>query len=106
MDNFTAVYKILASLEAQMDLEKANPEAFSAEALGVSRERWKKYLRMMAEADYISGVRYESFVDGGGVLRIDDIRLTLKGLEYLQDNSMMRKVYRSLKGIKDAIPGL
>lgn len=28
-----------------------------------------------------------------------DIRITLKGLEYLQENSMMKKVYNAVKGI-------
>lgn len=35
-----------------------------------------------------------------------DIKITLKGLEYLQENSIMRKIYRTAQGIKDITPGL
>lgn len=106
MDNFKALYKILSSLEAQMDLERVNPEMFDHKALDVSKERWTKYILMMAEAGYVSGVSYKSYYDGGGMLLYDNIRLTLKGLEYLQENTMMRKAYRAVKGIEDIIPGL
>ena len=47
MDNFKAVYTILTALEKCMDLPHANIEMFNAEALGVSEERWKKYIEMM-----------------------------------------------------------
>lgn len=32
--------------------------------------------------------------------------ITLKGLEYLNDNTFMKKAANALKGIKDVIPGL
>ncbi|MEG0585127.1 MAG: YjcQ family protein [Christensenellaceae bacterium] len=31
-------------------------------------------------------------------------KITLKGLEYLHENSMMQKIMRAAKGIKDTIP--
>ncbi len=33
-----------------------------------------------------------------------NIRITLKGLEYLQENSIMRKIYKTAKGIVDMVP--
>ena len=32
--------------------------------------------------------------------------ITLKGLEYLQENSMMQKIYKTTKGIKDVVPAI
>lgn len=32
--------------------------------------------------------------------------ITLKGLEYLQENSMMQKIYKTMKGIKDVVPAI
>ena len=29
------------------------------------------------------------------------LKFSLKGLEYLQENSMMQKIYKTMKGIKD-----
>ena len=106
MDNFKAVFRILSSLEAQMDLPQANTEAFCADALGVSEERWKKYIEMMADVGYIRGVSVREYADGGRRINTDAIRITLKGLEYLQENSMMRKVHNALKGIKEITPGI
>lgn len=106
MDNFKAVYKILSSLEAQMDLEKCNMELFSADALGVSKERWNKYIEMMADVGYIKGVRIMRTVTGDTVVKDDGIQITLKGLEYLQENTIMRRIYNAAKGMKEVIPGL
>ena len=49
MDNFKAVYKILKALEASMDLEAANVDMFNAEKLGVSQNRWNRYIEMMLD---------------------------------------------------------
>lgn len=32
------------------------------------------------------------------------LKFSLKGLEYLQENSMMQKIYKTMKGIKDVVP--
>lgn len=34
------------------------------------------------------------------------LEITLKGLEYLQENSMMQKIYKTMKGIKDVVPAI
>nr|DAY80994.1 MAG TPA: YjcQ protein [Caudoviricetes sp.] len=106
MDNFKAVYTILTALEKCMDLPHANIEMFNAEALGVSEERWKKYIEMMLDCGYIKGVTINTYIDRTTVFNCNDIQITLKGLEYLQENSMMQKVYKTVKGIKDIVPGM
>lgn len=45
-------------------------------------------------------------ITGATRINASDVRITLKGLEYLQENSMMKKVYNAVKGIKDITPGL
>lgn len=106
MDNFKAVYKILSTLEASMDLDKANIDMFSADAIGVSQERWNKYIEMMLDVGYIKGVSIETYITGSKSVNCDNIQITLKGLEYLQENSIMQRIYKVAKGIKDATPGL
>ena len=34
------------------------------------------------------------------------VRITTKGIEYLEDNSKMKQAYKILKEIKDWIPGM
>lgn len=106
MDNFKAVYKILSALEKSMDYPEFDMDRISAETLGVSQERWNRYIEMMVDVGYIKGVRIKEYV--GGELQISNcgIRITLKGLEYLQENSIMQRMYNAAKGIKDIVPGL
>lgn len=104
MDNFTAIYKILQALEKAMDLPEFDIDQIGPEALGVSKERWVRYLEMMLDIDLIKGVRIQRNITGAYDVYDEDIRITLKGLEYLQENSFMKKVYKAARGIKDVTP--
>ena len=103
MDNFKAVYRILSTLEKAMDLPDFDMSLIGPEKLGVSEERWARYIEMMDDVGYIKGARIESYIDGTASVDASKMRITLKGLEYLQENSMMQKMYRMAKGIKDVI---
>lgn len=104
MDNFKAVYRILTALEASMDLPKNNLEMFNADALHVSEARWSRYIEMMADAGYVKGVKVDHYIDGTMSVNADNIEITLEGLEYLQENSIMQKIYRAAKGAVDLVP--
>lgn len=104
MDNFKIIYKILSTLEKSMDLEQCNIENISPERLKISEERWSKYIEMLYDAGYIKGVEIKRYIDGGIMIDIDNIRITLKGLEYLSENSIMQKMYKAAKGIVDLVP--
>lgn len=71
--------------------------------LEISKERWARYLEMMADIGYIKGIRVYKDITGETVVDNDDIRITLKGLEYLTENSIMQRIYKATKGIKDII---
>ena len=106
MDNFKAVYWILSKLEEDLDKPKADVSRFDHAALGVSEARWNHYIEMMADCGYIKGVTIKENVFGEIISECENIKITLKGLEYLQENSLMRKAYNMIKGIEDIIPGL
>ena len=103
MDNFKAVYKILSTLEKAMDLPEFDISQISHEKLEVSKERWARYIEMMADVGYVKGVRVCEDIMGETCVRNEGIRITLKGLEYLQENSIMKKIYNTAKGIKELI---
>lgn len=103
LDNFKAVYKILSTLEKAMDLPEFDVSLIGADKLGVSDERWARYIEMMADVGYIKGVSISKDVTGSMNINADDMRITLKGLEYLQENSIMQKIYKAAKGIKEII---
>lgn len=84
MDNFKAVYKILSQLEKAMDYPDMDMlPVIGPDALEVSRERWTRYLEMMQDVGYIKGADIAQYVTGETSIDISDIRITLKGLEYL-----------------------
>ena len=106
MDNFKAVFRILSTLEKAMDLPEFDISQIGPEKLGVSEERWARYIEMMVDVGSIKGVQIEMCIDGSMEVNSDEMRITLKGLEYLQENSIMQRMYKAAKGVKDVIPGL
>lgn len=102
MDNFKAVYRILSALKKAMDLPGFDVQQIGHEALGATHERWCRYMEMMADVGYIKGVELQRFITGETSVDARDIQITLKGLEYLQENGIMRKLYKAAKGI--AVP--
>ena len=104
MDNFKIIYKILSVLEKSMDLENVDIERISSGNLSISRQRWNKYMEMLLDAGYIKGVSIKKYTDGEMRVDIENIRITLKGLEYLSENSIMQRMYNVTKGITDLIP--
>ena len=104
MDNFKIIYKILSVLEKSMDLENVDTERISSNNLGISQQRWGKYMEMLLDAGYIKGVSIKKYTDGEMRVDIESIRITLKGLEYLSENSIMQRMYNATKGITNLIP--
>ncbi len=106
MDNFKAVYKILSQLEKDMDKPEPDIEKIDHEALCVSEMRWLRYIEMMSDVGYIKGACIVRDITGDMNCDCSGMRITLKGLEYLQENSIMRKFYNAAKGFKEITPGL
>jgi hypothetical protein len=98
--DFKIIYKILRRLESALDNEELLKEDFSAEALGVSEECRRNLFSMLYEGMYIRGLKYTRSSDGDFIL-FDTryVRITLKGLQYLYENSMMKKAAHAARGI-------
>lgn len=102
------IYKILEKLDTTMDENNPDFNELSAEVLEISKERRSFILEMMQDAELIKGV---NFVKGGNnraalMTSIENMKITLKGIEYLSENSSTAKILRAAKEIKDLIPGL
>lgn len=108
MNNFTIVYRILKALESAMDADELDEEIISAERLHVSRSRRDKLLIQLQKAGYIENLFVKQYVDKNfpDVRVLPNTTITIKGLEYLEENSLMAKAKDILKEAKDLIPGL
>ena len=74
MDNFKAVCKILTAIEKAMDLPEFDINQIGHEALGVSKERWARYIEMMVDAGYIKGVGLHKNTLGETIVNCNDMR--------------------------------
>lgn len=86
-----------------MDYSEFDISQISFEKLGVSKERWARYIEMMVDIGYIKGVQVYEDVVGDICVKDNGIKITLKGLEYLSENTIMQRMYKSAMGIKELI---
>lgn len=100
MDNFKIIYRILRYLEQALDCAELDPSPISHTALGITRERWEQLLIMLQNDGYINGIVYVRTLSSDRAHITEPIRpnITLKGLEYLAENSLMKKAGDLLKG--------
>ena len=104
MDNFKYIYRILKLLEKSMDLEEFDPELIGYKELDIIKPRWSRIVSMLKEQEYIQGIDiWYSLAQDYPRVKLARPEITLKGLEYLNENSMMKKVYNAAKGIKELI---
>lgn len=103
-NNFKIIYKILKILEGAMDKEEFDKELISHESLGISEPLWCNIIKMLVDNGYIEGV-FVLKAFGGRVpaIKMDTPCITLKGLEYLEENSLMKKASNLAKGIIDVV---
>lgn len=100
MDDFRIIYKILRILQKSMDLEEFDKSSISAEILGLSIPKRNRIMAMLLNEGYISGGETWNAMDCGyPKVALTRPELTLKGLEYLEENSLMRKAADLSKGI-------
>lgn len=106
MANFKLIYRILSLLDKYLDYEDPDWSRLSADHFQVTEKRLISIMLMLYQAGYIDGI--EPIHLGGNRFDLKYINptITLKGLEYLEDNDLMHKAYRLLKGVKDITPGV
>lgn len=107
MEEFTIIYKILKILRDSMDLEEFDNSSISAQRLNLSEPKWSRIIAIIVTKGYVTGIDVWNSMDCN-YPRVCVIRpeITLEGLEYLEQNSIMKKVANTAKGIKDIIPGV
>lgn len=85
MDDFRIIYKILRILQNSMDLEEFDRSRIMA---------------MLLKEGYITGGETWNAMDCGYPrVALSRPELTLKGLEYMEENSLMKKAADLAKGI-------
>lgn len=68
-----------------------------------SDNRINKIIESLVEDGYLTGIKISKSKTGNIVMFINP-RLTIKGMEFLQENSTMQKIKIGLKDVKDITP--
>jgi len=107
MEDFKKIYEILKILQRSMDCEEFDKESLSPERLDLSVPRWSRIMAILINEGLITGAQTWNSMDCGYPrVALTRPEITLKGLEYLENNSLMRKAANIAKGIKEIMPGI
>ena len=92
MDSIQIIYRILKTLEASMDTEAFDDRSISPETLGITRARLLSLLRILLQAGLIEGIAVDTDATGNFLVSKGRPQITLKGLEYLNESSLMQRL--------------
>lgn len=89
-----------ANLDGQILFRKD----FPLEELKVNDDQLDFYLKNLFDDGYIKGLFLIPMYGGKIGIKLNNPTITIKGMEYLEDNSAMKKIYNLFKEGKDIIP--
>ena len=103
----TTIFRILKAIDIAYEKNNFNlDETLNLEKLVISERRLILMLEQLKEKNYITGISLNHSISGHIKIGFNNPRLTLDGLDFLENNSSMKKAYKMLKEAKEWIPGL
>ena len=105
MNNFKAIYRILKHLDKHKGDESFDLSLISAEACKLDYASWEQIMIELQVNGYIRGIVYDQTL-GDKFPHIEEPiqpQITLTGMEYLAENSMLKKAADILKTAGDII---
>ena len=105
-DYFVLVYRILTRLYAYFKAgEKPDITTFNADILGINYGYFINIMESLYNEGYIKGISIFPAINGQCDIKVIDLKITQSGIEYLQENTMMKKAHNFIKGVTEIIPG-
>lgn len=94
-----AIYKILALLLKYAGNNEFSTDMISADRLRLNYDEWQYLIILLAKNGYVDGVVYTRALSDRWPVLVDASRIgiTLKGIEYVETNSTMKKVGSALR---------
>lgn len=107
-DYWVVVYKLLNYYYQKMKKgEPVDENEINAQTLKISVPYLLDVYRNMFDDGYLTGSKVDmEFTGQYAVADISSVRITSKGIEYLEDNSKMKQIYKILKEVKEWLPGM
>lgn len=104
-DMYVIMYKVIAYLYECMKLGiKPVDNKWDAAAMDIPQSYWKQIVGEMIDHGLISGITYTKVAGGGIVIEPFDPVVTMEGVQFAQENSMMAKAKKFLQDTKASVP--
>lgn len=104
-DYFVIVYQVLKYLyDCLKKGEKPDRRYLINDEYSIPENYWQYIIIGLLRDGYIVGINPENTKDGICWGDLTKALITPKGIEYLFENSMLQKVKKTLKDVKDIIP--
>ena len=98
-DEFKLIYYILKILQEYNETGEWKPALMTPEALHVPKHYFNSVIKLMQEEGLIKGAEFEAYI-GSTEDELDigtPFHITMSGLQYLQENSAVKKAGEELK---------
>lgn len=106
-DMYVVMYSILSYLYGCMRKGVApDCERIGAEALGIPQAYWAQVMDELVRHGFVDGVTVVRPWGAPPVVRLSEPRVTMEGVAFAQENSMMARARKFLQDAKSALPGL
>lgn len=94
-----SIYRILATLLKYAGREDFDNQLISAEKLKMSYSEWEQLMILLQKKGYVDGVIYTQTLSDRfpKVADISHVSITLDGIEYVEENSTMKKIGEALR---------
>lgn len=104
-DFFKIAYSILVELlDAKKSGMRIDTSLISPERFGINDSYWLDIIEYLLDNGYTKGVTIRGTKSGRSTTPIKNLEITPEGMEYLRENSSMKRVAKLAKELKDLIP--
>lgn len=104
--DFTVIYKILKTLQKWRGREDFEVELISAKQMKMEYADWEQLMIELQDAGYIKGLACTQDLSDKfpHICEPIRVRIAMRGLEYMEENSFMKKAADALKAVGEFIP--
>ena len=99
------IYRILKILRDSMSADEFDDQRISPESLGADKNTRDAVLEQLQDSGYIKGLDIVQYIGDTRptISELQNAKITIKGLNYLDENSLMQKAARLAKGLVEVI---
>ena len=88
------MYSILRELNNNSNID------YTGKTFEVNNQVFDQTIEILIDEQMVKGFKIIRFIDGGSDIQINNPRITLKGIEFLEENNDWKKLYKGLKEVK------